>query len=64
MAKKMASKTTKELLSDVGVKERKLNKSDFSTTWQGRLQILQPAKSQIAEKAGFKQAGEYAIKVR
>jgi len=36
----------------------------FTTTWQGRLYVVDVAKSMIAEKIGVKMKGEYAIKVR
>jgi DNA-directed RNA polymerase subunit E" len=40
-------------------------KSDqFTTTFQGRLYIIDPKKSLIAEKVGVQTKGEYAIKVR
>lgn len=38
--------------------------NQFSTNWQGRLYVIDPSKSVIAEKTGFKSKGEYAIKVR
>ncbi|MBI2101757.1 DNA-directed RNA polymerase subunit E'' [Candidatus Woesearchaeota archaeon] len=38
--------------------------NQFSTNWQGRLYIIDPNKSIIAEKIGLKAKGEYAIKVR
>lgn len=38
--------------------------SSFTTSWQGRLYIVDVAKSMIAEKIGVKVKGEYAIKVR
>ena len=38
--------------------------SSFSTNWQGRLCVLDAAKSVVAEKIGLKAKGEYAIKVR
>ena len=38
--------------------------SQFSTTWKGRLAILNPEKSMIAKNIGLKAKGEYAIKVR
>ncbi|KHO45739.1 MAG: DNA-directed RNA polymerase, subunit E [archaeon GW2011_AR3] len=38
--------------------------SAFSTSWQGRLFILNPEESMIADKVGMKEKGEYAIKVR
>ncbi len=36
----------------------------FSTSWQGRINILSAEKSEIAEKMGVQVKGEYAIKVR
>jgi DNA-directed RNA polymerase subunit E" len=38
--------------------------NQFSTNWQGRINILDPEKSSIAKKIGIKEKGEYAIKVR
>ena len=38
--------------------------NQFSTNWQGRINILDPEKSEIAKKIGIKVKGEYAIKVR
>lgn len=37
---------------------------EFSTNWQGRLNVLDANKSAIAEKIGVGVQGEYAIKVR
>lgn len=36
----------------------------FSETWQGRINILDANKSEIAKKIGINVKGEYAIKVR
>ena len=36
--------------------------TNFSTTWQGRIYIIDPNKSLVAEKIGIKAKGEYAIK--
>jgi len=38
--------------------------NQFSTNWQGRLIILDPEHSIIANKINAKKEGEYAIKVR
>jgi len=38
--------------------------NQFSTSWQGRLFVVDPDKSTIAQKIGLKAKGEYAIKVR
>ncbi|MFH1210364.1 MAG: transcription elongation factor subunit Spt4 [archaeon] len=38
--------------------------SDFSENWQGRINILDANKSDIAKKINLTQQGEYVIKVR
>ena len=38
--------------------------NQFSTSWQGRLFIMDSKESMIAGKVGIKDEGEYAIKVR
>ncbi len=37
--------------------------TDFSTTWKGRIYVLDPEKSEIAKKLGIKKEGEYAIAI-
>lgn len=64
MAKKLASKTSKLLLDETEIRKKELNKDDFSATWQGRIFIIDPQKSEIAKKLDIKERGEYAIKVR
>ena len=64
MAKKLADKKTKELLSEAEIRERGLNKEDFTSSWNGRLFIIDSAKSEIAKKIGINKKGEYAIKAR
>ncbi|MBW3013550.1 DNA-directed RNA polymerase, subunit E'' [Candidatus Woesearchaeota archaeon] len=39
-------------------------KNQFTTTWRGRIIVLDPKKSEIAQKIGATAAGEYAIKIR
>jgi len=39
-------------------------RNQFTTTWRGRIVILDPEKSEIAKKIGATMPGEYAIKVR
>ena len=39
-------------------------RNQFTTTWRGRIVILDPEKSEIAKKIGATLPGEYAIKVR
>ena len=38
--------------------------NQFSTNWQGRIMILDPKRSTIAQKLEITAKGEYAIKVR
>ncbi len=38
--------------------------TDFSTTWKGRIIILNVEKSEVAKKLGVAQPGEYAVRVR
>ncbi|MEK6863472.1 MAG: transcription elongation factor subunit Spt4 [Nanoarchaeota archaeon] len=38
--------------------------TSFTSSWQGRLYVVDTAKSMIAEKIGIKVKGEYAIKIR
>ncbi len=64
MAKKLASKKDKLLLTEAEIKELKLNRSDFSDSWQGRLFINDMEKSHIAKEIGITKKGEYAIKVK
>ena len=38
--------------------------NSFSTSWQGRIYVVDSNKSAIAQKIGITVKGEYAIKVR
>jgi len=38
--------------------------NDFSNNWQGRIDIVDSNKSEIAKKIGITVKGEYALKVR
>ncbi len=38
--------------------------NQFSENWNGRIYVLDPNKSEIAQKIDIKVKGEYAIKVR
>ena len=59
-----ASKKDKKLLTEAEIKELSLPKSDFTTSWQGRIYISDAQNSMIANKISIKEKGEYAIKVR
>jgi len=62
MVKKKACKKCKLLVSGNECPLCKI--SSFANSWQGRLNILDANKSEIAKKLGIKVKGEYAIKVR
>lgn len=38
--------------------------TNFSTNWQGRLNVTNAEKSAIGKKVGVKQKGEYSVKCR
>lgn len=38
--------------------------SNFTESWKGRLFILNPEKSEVAQKINIKNVGEYALKIR
>jgi DNA-directed RNA polymerase subunit E" len=62
MSKKKASRESKLLVE--GNEDPLTGSKDLTTNWQGRIFILDPNKTMIAEKMGFTAKGEYAIKVR
>lgn len=62
MSKKKVCKTCKMFVD--GPMCPACHGQSFSTNWQGRIFIVDPNKSEIANKMGIKVKGEYAIKVR
>lgn len=38
--------------------------NNFTTSWQGRLNVIDPDKSEIAKKVNITRKGEYAVKCR
>ncbi len=40
------------------------NGNQFASSWQGRVNVLDAEKSEIAKKTGINANGEYAIKAR
>ena len=64
MAKQLAHKKTKQLLTASEITEKKLNIGEFSENWQGRIFFINAKKSTIADKMDVDENGEYAIKVR
>ncbi len=62
MAKKKVCKHCKTFVKG---NECPLCKStDLTTSWKGRVLIVQAEKSEIAQKMGIKEKGEYAIKIK
>ncbi len=62
MAKDKVCKTCKKFVEGAVCPVCKTNQ--FSTVYQGRLNILDVNKSFIAQQIGMKEKGKYAIKVR
>ena len=58
--KKVAHKKTQKI-HDLNAETKG---SEYSSSWQGRIIINDPEKSKIARTIGFREAGEYALKVR
>ncbi|TAL51874.1 MAG: DNA-directed RNA polymerase subunit E'' [Nanoarchaeota archaeon] len=38
--------------------------TQFTNSYQGRIAIIDPAKSKVAKRSGIDKEGEYAIKIR
>lgn len=62
MAKKKVCKRCKMVVE--GEKCPNCGSDQFSTSYQGRVYVIDPNSSSIANKIGAKAKGEYAIKVR
>jgi len=62
MAKKKVCKKCKMFVE--GPECPSCHGNQFTTNWQGRINVLNPEKSGIAQKTGMKEKGEYAIKAR
>ena len=62
MTKKKADKISKKLYSQQECTGK--DPTSLSSSWQGRVIVVDPQKSFIAKKMGFSEKGEYAIKVR
>lgn len=62
MSKKKACKKCKMFVE--GAQCPNCKGTSFSTVWQGRIQIIDPSKSRVAQEMKITEKGEYAIKVR
>lgn len=63
MVKKKACKKCKLIVTNDN-KCPLCHSESFTTSFQGRVYIVDPKKSAIAEKTGATAKGEYAIKIR
>jgi DNA-directed RNA polymerase subunit E" len=61
MAKEKACKQCKAIYS--GVRCPKCNSTDASDSFKGKVVVLDVEQSDVAKNLGFKQKGEYAIKL-
>ena len=61
--KREVCKLTKKFMDDPKFKENNAP-NGTTTSWQGRVMVLNSKKSDIAKIMGFEEDGEYAIKVR
>jgi RNA polymerase subunit RPABC4/transcription elongation factor Spt4 len=64
MAKELAHKKTKELMTEKEIFEKKLDRTEFTDSWKGRIIVLNPEKSEIAKNIKITKAGEFAVKTR
>ncbi len=63
MSKQRACKICKTIFEG-GDKCPKCGSKDFTDSFKGRIAILNPEKSEIAQKLNFKEKGDFAIKTR
>ena len=61
--KREVCKKTKKFMDDPNFKDHVADHGT-TTTWQGRIIVLDPEKSDISKIIGYSEKGEYAIKVR
>ena len=60
MVKRKVNRRTKQFID-----EKNYNGQDpLTDNWKGRIYIADPVNSLIAQQLGFKEKGEYAIKVQ
>jgi RNA polymerase subunit RPABC4/transcription elongation factor Spt4 len=63
VVKREVCKRTKKFMDDPSFKGHKAE-SGTTTSWQGRIYVVDPKKSDVAKIMGLEEQGEYAIKVR
>lgn len=62
MAKEKACKICKKIFE--GDRCPRCNAQEFTESWKGKVVILDPEKSEIAQKIKIKEPGAYAIKTK
>jgi DNA-directed RNA polymerase subunit E" len=60
---KFACKKCKTILTQGGSECPVCHSKELTSKWKGKLIVLNPEKSQVAQKLSIKTKGEYAIKV-
>lgn len=63
MVKSKACKICK-IIYETGDKCPKCGSKEYTEAFKGRIYVAQPDKSEIAQKLGFKEKGNFAIKTR
>ena len=63
VVKREVCKRTKKFMDDPNFKNHKAE-SGTTSSWQGRIYVVDPKKSDVAKLMGLEEQGEYAIKVR
>jgi RNA polymerase subunit RPABC4/transcription elongation factor Spt4 len=63
VVKREVCKKTKKFMDDPNFKGHKADQGT-TTSWHGRIYVVDPNKSEIAKIMGLEEQGEYAIKVR
>ena len=63
VVKREVCKRTKKFMDDPNFKNHKAE-SGTTSSWQGRIYVVDPQKSDVAKIMGLEEQGEYAIKVR
>ena len=64
MVKKYVDKNSKRFYDNEEELGKHAGNAVKATSWKGRINIIDPNKSQIGKKIGIEEKGEYAIKVR
>ncbi len=64
MVKEFANRETGELLTEAEIREKGLNKGEFSETHKGEVYVFDSENSEIAKKMNLPKKGKFAIKIK